>query len=361
MATAFLSLFVLVSFLCFLNFPLIDSFKADLYVSADNAPPIFEPTSIIIAFIDNLLDFTVEAEDPENRPHLTYSLVGAPPDPDLSLSSDGQLTWTPKQNSTLVVNVMAADECSASSTQSLTVMARDCPCQNGGSCPPFALDSPDNINCTCNGTGFTGQMCDVDVDECLNSPCDHGVCNNTVGGFHCECEQYYTGPLCDQETPCFSYRCPDNGTCADIPGAIQCTICPEESSGNSSLCVVIEISLDPCSSNPCYHNVTCDVLDDVYTCGPCPAGMTGDGVECVKDVTELQGSSWYQQPVNIALLSVGAVTVAAALIGVAVWRVKSHNATRGKVGDLPLEERRKSHPSQDLHVEEMSDQDDKVD
>ena len=49
-----------------------------------------------------------------------------------------------------------------------------------------------------------------------------------------------TGPLCDQETPCFSYRCPDNGTCADIPGAIQCTICPEGSSGDSSLCVVIE-------------------------------------------------------------------------------------------------------------------------
>ncbi|CAH1259110.1 VWDE [Branchiostoma lanceolatum] len=367
----------------------------------DNAPPVFEPTGNIIAFINNQLDFTVKAEDPENRPHLSYSLVGAPPDPDLSLTSAGQLKWTPKQNSTIVVNVMAADECGLSSTESLTVTARDCPCQHGGSCPSFALDSPDNINCTCSGTGFTGQMCDVDVDECLDSPCDHGVCNNTVGGFHCDCEQYYTGPLCDQETPCFSNPCPDNGTCADIPGAIQCTICPEGSPVDSSLCVIIEIPLDPCSSNPCYPDVTCDVVDDVYTCGPCPAGLTGDGVNCVEDVgcsskpcypevtctdvpgghecgdcphgmtgdgknctedtvtgvTDQQGFSWYEQPANIALLSVGAVVLAAALIGVAVWRVKAHNVTRGKVGDLPLEERRKSDDPQDLHVEEMSDQD----
>ncbi|CAH1259112.1 VWDE [Branchiostoma lanceolatum] len=343
-------------------------------------------------------DRQVKAEDPENRPHLSYSLTGAPPVPDLSMSSNGQLKWTPKQNSTIIVNVTAVDECGASSTTSLTIMARDCSCQNGGSCPSFALDSLDNINCI-QCTGFTGPLCDVDVDECLDNPCDHGVCNNTVGGFQCECEQYYTGPLCDQETPCFSNPCPDNGTCADVPGAIQCTICPDGSPVDSSLCVVIEIPLDPCSSNPCYPDVTCDVVDDVYTCGPCPAGMTGDGVNCVEDigcsskpcypevtctdvpgghecgdcphgmtgdgknctedtgVTDQQGSSWYEQPAYIALLSVGAVVVAAALIGVAVWFVKAHNAIRGKVGDLPLEERRKSDGSEDLHVEEMSHQD----
>ncbi|XP_078671205.1 von Willebrand factor D and EGF domain-containing protein-like isoform X1 [Branchiostoma floridae x Branchiostoma belcheri] len=344
--------------------------------SLDNSPPVFEPTGDIIAFINHQLEFTVKAADPENSPQLSYSLVGASPDPDLSLSSDGQLNWTPKLNTTIIVNVAAADQCGATSTESLTVIARDCPCQNGGMCPSFALDSPDNINCSCNGTGFTGQMCDVDVDECADSPCVHGVCNNTVGGFQCDCEQYYTGPLCDQETPCFSNPCPDNGTCADIPGAIQCTICPE-----GSACVVIEIPLDPCSPNPCYANVTCDVVDDVYSCGPCPAGMTGDGVSCVQvigcssqpcypevtctdvpgghecgdcpqgmtgdgknctqdtGVADQQGSSWYEQPAYIALLSVGAVVAAAALIGVAVWRVKARGVTRAKVGDLPLEDR----------------------
>eukprot|EP00058_Branchiostoma_floridae_P012007 XP_002597495.1 hypothetical protein BRAFLDRAFT_80499 [Branchiostoma floridae] len=375
----------------------------------NNAPPVFQPTGNIIAFINHQLDFIVKAEDPENRPHLSYSFPGTPPDPNMSLSSDGRLKWTPRRHSDIIINVAAADECGASSTESLTVMARDCPCQNGGSCPPFALDSPDNITCTCNGTGFTGQMCDVDVDECLNSPCDHGVCSNNIGSFQCDCEQYYTGPLCDQETPCFSYRCPDNGTCADIPGAVQCTICPEGSSGDSSPCVVIEIPFEPCSSNPCYPDVSCDVVDDVYTCGPCPVGMTGDGVNCVDigdcssqpcypevtctdvpgghecgdcphgmtgdgkictqqtggiiadisqspcrytsgktvsidqksnplapEVTDQQGSSWYEQPVNIALLSVGAVTIAAALIGVAVWRAKVGSRGKYKMGDLPL-------------------------
>ncbi|XP_019618496.1 PREDICTED: uncharacterized protein LOC109465581 [Branchiostoma belcheri] len=364
----------------------------------DNAPPVFEPTGDIIAFINHQLNFTVKAADPENHPYLSYSLVGASPDPDLSLSSDGLLNWTPKLNTTIIVNVTAADECGASSTESFTVIARDCPCQNGGMCPSFALDSPDNINCSCNGTGFTGQMCDVDVDECADSPCVHGVCNNTVGGFQCDCEQYYTGPLCDQETPCFSNPCPDNGTCADIPGAIQCTICPE-----GSACVVIEIPLDPCSPNPCYADVTCDVVDDVYSCGPCPAGMTGDGVSCVQvigcssqpcypevtctdvpgghecgdcpqgmtgdgknctqdtGVADQQGSSWYEQPAYIALLSVGAVVAAAALIGVAVWRVKPHNVTKIKVGDLPLEDRKKSDGAGSRHAEGMLDQDDKND
>ncbi|XP_066275460.1 von Willebrand factor D and EGF domain-containing protein-like [Branchiostoma lanceolatum] len=438
-------------------------------VHQDNAPPVFESTGNIIAFINNQLDLTVKAEDPENGPTLRYSLSGASPDPALSLNSDGRLTWTPKQNSTIVVNVMAADECGSSSTDSLTIMARNCPCQHGGSCPPFALDSPDNINCTCNGTEFTGPLCDVDVDECLDNPCGHGVCNNTVGGFHCECEQYYTGPLCDQETPCLSNPCPDNGTCADIPGAIQCTICPDGSPVDSSLCVVIEIPFDPCSSNPCYADVSCDVVDDVYTCGPCPVGMTGDGINCEEiigcssqpcypevtctdvpgghecgdcphgmmgdgkncteqtgvpcssdtcypDVTcdvvddaytcgpcpagmtgdginceeiidcssrpcypevtctdvpgghecgdcphgmtgdgknctedteapDQQGSSWYEQPAYIALLSVGTVAVAAALIGVAVWSIKAHTSATGKVGDLPLEKRNTSDAS----------------
>ncbi|XP_078666035.1 von Willebrand factor D and EGF domain-containing protein-like [Branchiostoma floridae x Branchiostoma belcheri] len=350
-----------------------------------NAPPVFEPTDNIIAFINHQLDFTVKATDPENRPHLSYSFLGAPSDPDMSLSSDGRLKWTPRRHSNAIIDVVAVDECGASSTASITVLVHDCPCQNGGMCPSFALDSPDNINCSCNGTGFTGQMCDVDVDECADSPCVHGVCNNTVGGFQCDCEQYYTGPLCAQETPCFSNPCPDNGTCADILGAIQCTICPEGSPADSSLCVVIEIPLDPCSPNPCYADVTCDVVDDVYSCGPCPAGMTGDGVSCVQvigcssqpcypevtctdvpgghecgdcpqgmtgdgknctaqtGVTDQQGSSWYEQPAYIALLSVGAVVAAAALIGVAVWRVKV-NKYRGKykMGDMPLQERKKT-------------------
>ncbi|CAH1259099.1 VWDE [Branchiostoma lanceolatum] len=186
-------------------------------VHQDNAPPVFQPTGNIIAFINHQLDFKVKAEDPENGPILSYSLNGASPDPALSLSSDGRLTWTPEQKSTIIVNVTAADECGSSSTESLTIMARNCPCQHGGSCPSFALDSPDNINCTCSGTGFTGQMCE-----------------NVAPGRH--------------------------------------------------------------------------------------------------------GSSWYEQPAYIALLSVGTVAVAAVLIGVAVSRsrIKAQNVPVAKVGDLSL-------------------------
>ncbi|XP_035672095.1 von Willebrand factor D and EGF domain-containing protein-like [Branchiostoma floridae] len=43
-------------------------------VHQDNAPPVFQPTGNIIAFINNQLNFTVKAEDPENGPTLSYSL-----------------------------------------------------------------------------------------------------------------------------------------------------------------------------------------------------------------------------------------------------------------------------------------------
>ena len=27
----------------------------------------------------------------------------------------------------------------------------------------------------------------LDIDECSNSPCNHGTCTNTIGSFKCEC------------------------------------------------------------------------------------------------------------------------------------------------------------------------------
>ena len=55
--------------------------------------------------------------------------------------------------------------------------------------------------------GWTGNTCNMDVDECDTGAhnCGSNVCLNTPGSFNCECEQG-TGGNCD-ETDSGKYRC----------------------------------------------------------------------------------------------------------------------------------------------------------
>lgn len=37
----------------------------------------------------------------------------------------------------------------------------------------------------------------LDIDECLNSPCMQGQCNNLVGSFNCSCNPGWKGRFCN--------------------------------------------------------------------------------------------------------------------------------------------------------------------
>lgn len=115
------------------------------------------------------------------------------------------------------------------------------PCQNGGSCLRKSSVSPKLISydsvpviivaneplqpftCRCMG-GYDGTLCEVDIDECLPSPCHNGgTCQNLVGGFSCSCSSGFTGMACERDiNECLSSPCKNGALCQNFPGSFNC-------------------------------------------------------------------------------------------------------------------------------------------
>ena len=94
------------------------------------------------------------------------------------------------------------------------------PCLNGGECAWNDLSSI----CVCK-TGFTGDTCQINIDECNPEPCIHGVCEDQVGAYQCVCDTGYEGKLCDT-------------------------------------------NIDDCSNDPCVQGYCVDLLDDYQVAPP---------------------------------------------------------------------------------------------
>ena len=74
------------------------------------------------------------------------------------------------------------DECSFSN-----------PCLNGGTC----INNAGSYTCRC-APGWTGEKCQIDINECLNNPCLFGgSCFNTPGSYVCQCVAGRTGKNCE--------------------------------------------------------------------------------------------------------------------------------------------------------------------
>ncbi|GMR31741.1 hypothetical protein PMAYCL1PPCAC_01936, partial [Pristionchus mayeri] len=140
-----------------------------------------------------------------------------------------------------------------------TLACRPDTCVNG-----YCIDS----KCKCD-SGWTGDRCDEDIDECLLSPCAEGsTCLNKNGSFECICPEGRRGLRCEADT-CSSHReCLNGGRC--VGGECRCK------RGFAGPSCQLRYS-DPCSTASCTENRVCsrnssEILG--YSCD-CPRGFGG--------------------------------------------------------------------------------------
>ncbi|KAL6468052.1 hypothetical protein MHYP_G00237290 [Metynnis hypsauchen] len=71
-----------------------------------------------------------------------------------------------------------------------------CSCLHGGTCLPDG----EGFRCFC-PQGYTGESCEIDVDDCLSNPCENGgTCIDKVDSFICLCLPSYSGDMCEKDT-----------------------------------------------------------------------------------------------------------------------------------------------------------------
>ncbi|XP_052094474.1 protein crumbs-like isoform X2 [Mytilus californianus] len=178
------------------------------------------------------------------------------------------------------------------------------PCKNGATC----IDQIGNYTCRCpqtfvnltkfgNGekleflTGYKGENCEINIDECALRPSiclNNGTCKDGTSNseYYCQCGPdangiYTTGKNCELRTSyCESSddvkndppACKNGGTCVVGDTTYSC-ICPPGFTGPRC-----RVNIDECESSPCQYNGTCVDGINGYTC-TCIPGITGPNCE----------------------------------------------------------------------------------
>ena len=84
-----------------------------------------------------------------------------------------------------------------------------------------------NITVLC-APGFTGMMCEEDIDDCVGVSCnENGQCVDGMDSFICMCDPGFTGKLCQiNADDCAGINCSGNGECVDEVNTFTCECSP---------------------------------------------------------------------------------------------------------------------------------------
>lgn len=132
------------------------------------------------------------------------------------------------------------------------------PCHHSGVC---ADGLPGFSNCTC-VTGYTGYLCQTDINECGSSPCTNGgTCHDMLNGFNCTCLPGWSGVRCQTNiNECASSPCRNGATCIDATNGFSCT-CVIGYAGTTC-----QTDINECASSPCTNGRTCIDGVNSYRC-----------------------------------------------------------------------------------------------
>ncbi len=188
------------------------------------------------------------------------------------------------------INECDPNLCENNSTCIDQVNGFSCACGGGFTGTLCGINVCDTKHCN-NGTcsagecicisGYTGELCLHDVNECGNEPCGVGNCSNTVGSYTCDCPSGFVEAdgTCNNVNECTDIPCGTGegaGVCNDTPGSYTCD-CPSGFVEAGGTCE----NFNDCTENACNNHGTCtDGVND-YTCD-CIDGWKG--TEC--DINE---------------------------------------------------------------------------
>lgn len=140
-----------------------------------NLPPRFSPIIEYFAVLEETLELTIDVIDPEGMP-VKVSLVNG--SQNKAVVAHNVLIWNATNDATSHFYLKATDACQAISYVNITTTLVACQCQNNGSCIPHP-DKPRGsgfYECDC-VPGFTGDNCDINIDDCQSYPCFRGMIN----------------------------------------------------------------------------------------------------------------------------------------------------------------------------------------
>lgn len=143
------------------------------------------------------------------------------------------------------------------------------PCLNNGTC----VDEVNGFRCECS-PGFRGERCQDLADMCNDSPClNNAKCINYRTSYTCECEPGWKGKHCETNIDdCATNLCQNDAICTDLVNEYRCQ-CRVGFNGTNC-----EINIDDCADNPCQNSARCKDLINDYECD-CQPGFQGKNCE----------------------------------------------------------------------------------